>query len=119
LHSYRKNWDYIGSAAQQFCFEWREPDQEESLDLVVALTRIAGEHGLRLTVCSQAMFVVCGAEPAACIDAARLSYFYRPSVARANKRKSSLTASVMRHGIRGLRQMRLLLRGLWVGHRES
>ena len=73
MYSYRKTRKNIGAAAQQFCFEWREPDQEESLDLVATLTSIAGEHGMRLTVCSQAMFVVGGAEPAACIDAARLS----------------------------------------------
>ncbi|MBT5498997.1 MAG: DUF1848 domain-containing protein [Alphaproteobacteria bacterium] len=73
MHSYRKTRKNIDAAARQFCFEWREPDREESLDLVAALTGIADEHGMRLTVCSQPAFVVGGAEPAACIDAARLS----------------------------------------------
>ena len=73
MHSYRKTRKNIDAAARQFCFGWREPDQEESLGLAAALAGIADEHGMRLTVCSQPAFAGGGAQPAACIDAARLS----------------------------------------------
>lgn len=73
MHSYRKTRKNLDAAARQFGFEWREPSPAESLDLVAALTSIADAHGMRLTICSQPAFVAGGAEPAACIDASRLS----------------------------------------------
>jgi hypothetical protein len=73
MHSYRKTRKNLDAAARQFGFGWREPGPEESLDLVAALAGIANAHGMRLTICSQPAFVAGGAEPAACIDASRLS----------------------------------------------
>lgn len=73
MHSYRKTRRNLDAAARQFSFEWREPGPEESLNLVAAFTGIANAHGMRLTICSQPAFATGGAEPAACIDATRLS----------------------------------------------
>jgi hypothetical protein len=52
---------------------WDDPPADEKRALIAALTGIAAEHGMRLTVCTQPDLTGSSAEPARCIDAARLS----------------------------------------------
>ncbi len=69
-HIYRKTRRNLDAAAQCHGFTWRDPDWDEKQALLDELAGIAGDHGLNLTVCSQAE---AQATPARCIDALRLS----------------------------------------------
>lgn len=60
-------------AARDNGFTWSDPDPETKSALLGKLAVIAREHGLRPTLCSQPELLAESFEPAACIDAARLS----------------------------------------------
>ena len=70
---YAKTGRNMDIAARDHGFVWRDPADEEKRSLAGTLAEIALSHGMRLTVCSQPEFLVEGAAPARCIDAARLS----------------------------------------------
>ena len=70
---YAKTRRNLDEAARRHEFAWRDPADGEKCALATELTDIAAAHGMRLTVCSQAAYVVQGAAPARCIDAERLS----------------------------------------------
>ncbi len=70
---YAKTRRNLDEAARRHDFAWRDPADGEKCALAAELTGIAAAHGMRLTVCSQAAYVVQGAAPARCIDADRLS----------------------------------------------
>jgi Domain of unknown function (DUF1848) len=67
---YAKTRRNLNAAAEARGFAWRDPEADEKRTLLGELAAIAGEHGMRLTVCSQPEL---GGEPARCIDAERLS----------------------------------------------
>lgn len=70
---YAKTRRNLDEAARRHDFAWHDPADGEKCALAAELTDIAAAHGMRLTVCSQAAYVVQGAAPARCIDADRLS----------------------------------------------
>lgn len=70
---YRKTRRNLDAAAGPAGFAWTDPPVEEKRALIADLAGIAAEHGTRLTVCTQPDLAAPPAEPAACIDAARLS----------------------------------------------
>jgi len=70
---YAKTRRNLDAAARTHGFSWRDPEDGEKRALAGELATIAAAHGMRLTVCSQPDYAVGGAEPARCIDAARLS----------------------------------------------
>ncbi len=70
---YAKTRRNLDAAARRHGFSWRDPEAGEKRALIGGLAAIAAAHGMRLTVCTQPEYVVEGAEPARCIDAARLS----------------------------------------------
>jgi hypothetical protein len=70
---YAKTRRNLDEAARRRDFAWRDPADGEKCALAAELTGIAAAHGMRLTVCSQAAYVVESAAPARCIDADRLS----------------------------------------------
>jgi len=81
---YRKTRRNLAAAARAYGFDWRDPEPAEKAGLLAELASIAGANGMRLTLCSQPQFLVPGAAPARCIDAARLSAVAgRPIAARA------------------------------------
>ena len=80
---YRKTARNLAAAARRHRFAWCNPETEEKRALLGSLVAVAAEHGMRLTLCTQPSLVGRGAEPAACIDAQRLSEVAgRPVVAR-------------------------------------
>jgi len=70
---YAKTRRNLDAAARAHGFAWRDPGEGEKRALAGELAAIAAAHGMRLTVCSQPDYAVDDAEPARCIDAARLS----------------------------------------------
>jgi hypothetical protein len=72
--SYRKTREILALRHGNSVFKWRKNDCEKNINLVTALTSTSNEHGMQLTICSPAAFVVSGAGPATCIDTVRLSH---------------------------------------------
>jgi hypothetical protein len=70
---YRKTRRRLGRAAKTGQFDWKDPDIDEKSALLGDLQAILGGCGIEMTVCSQSELKTAGVEPAACIDAARLS----------------------------------------------
>jgi hypothetical protein len=80
---YRKSARNLAKSAERHGFVWYDPPLDEKRAFIAELAAIAADAGLRLTVCSQSDVLATGAEPAACIDAARLSILAgRPISAR-------------------------------------
>jgi len=83
-HIYAKTRTNSDRAARRHGFTWSDPDPETKSALLGELAAVAREHGLRPTLCSQPELLTDAIEPAACIDAARLSDLAgRPIKARA------------------------------------
>jgi hypothetical protein len=55
------------------CLDWRDPQAEEKRALLSDLASLAGERGLRLSLCAQPDLLIPGVGEAACVDAKRLS----------------------------------------------
>ncbi len=72
-HIYAKTRTNSDRAARRHGFTWWDPDQETKSALLGELAVIARESGLRPTLCSQPALLDDAIEPAACVDAARLS----------------------------------------------
>jgi hypothetical protein len=80
---YRKTARNLAAAARRHGFDWRDPSDDEKRALLEDLSGIAGEHRMRLTLCVEPALASAAAEPARCIDAARLSEIAgRPILAR-------------------------------------
>lgn len=74
LQPYRKTTRNLDAAARASSFSWHDPDPEEKRALLADLAGLAAEHGMALTLCTQPELAgVPGAQPARCVDAARLS----------------------------------------------
>lgn len=70
---YRKTARNLDAAARRHGFTWHDPEPEEKRALLAKLAGIAGEQGMRLTLCTEPEFVSPDIAPARCIDAARLA----------------------------------------------
>jgi hypothetical protein len=73
MHPYAKTARRLHAAAKAAGFSWRDPDIAEKRALLARLSEIAGNEGMRLTLCSQPALVGPDIPGASCIDAARLS----------------------------------------------
>ena len=73
VQPYRKTKRNLVRAAAAAGFTWSAESPEAIRDTASALAKIAAQHGMSLTVCSQPGLVGGTARPAACIDAARLT----------------------------------------------
>lgn len=80
---YRKSARNLAAAARQHGFVWRDPEPVEKRALLAELAAIAGEHSMRITLCTEPDLASGSARPARCIDAQRLSDIAgRPILAR-------------------------------------
>jgi hypothetical protein len=70
--AYAKTRRNLDAAARTHGFTWRDPELEEKRALLSRLRGIAGENGMRLTLCTQPDLTD-AADAARCVDAARLS----------------------------------------------
>jgi hypothetical protein len=70
---YRKSARNLARSAERHGFTWYDPPSDEKREFLAELASTAADAGLRLTACSQPDQLVAGVEPAACIDAQRLS----------------------------------------------
>lgn len=70
-HLYQKTTRNVNAAAREHAFDWWDPPADEKRALVAKLVQCADAHRIRLTVCSQADYMVPGAGEARCIDAER------------------------------------------------
>jgi hypothetical protein len=73
VEPYRKTARNLAAALGSAGFAWRDPPAGEKRALIAGLAAIAGEAGMRLTLCTQPALLPGAAEAARCIDAARLS----------------------------------------------
>jgi hypothetical protein len=71
--AYAKTRRNLDAAAGEHGFAWREPEREEKRALLSRLAAIAGDNGLRLTLCTQPDLASDATPAARCIDADRLS----------------------------------------------
>lgn len=72
VHLYKKTKSNLNHAARNSGFSWSTPSSLERKELVERLLTISNEHGMALAICSQPENLVPGAQPARCIDAARI-----------------------------------------------
>lgn len=70
---YRKTQRNMDWAARTFGFGWYDPPDDAKLALAQDLAEMALARGMQLTTCAQNQYLVPGARPARCVDAARLS----------------------------------------------
>lgn len=70
---YRKTARNLAAALGRAGLAWRDPPPAEKHALIADLAAIAAEARMRLTLCTQPALLPGAAEPARCIDAARLS----------------------------------------------
>lgn len=69
---YKKTARNMDAAARAHGFTWTDPDDEAKRMLAAELAAVAADHGMKLSVCSQAAYTVPGCAGAACIDARRI-----------------------------------------------
>jgi hypothetical protein len=84
-HVYRKTRRNLDRAARATGFEWEDPAPEAKRALAATLAEVAAGHGMRLGLCTQPELLSGAAEPARCIDAARLSRVAGRPIAAAEK----------------------------------
>ena len=78
-HFYAKSTRNLAAAG----IAWRDPPADEKRALLAYLAKIAGDHGLALTVCSQSDLTMAPIAAARCVDAGRLARIAgRPIAAR-------------------------------------
>jgi len=70
---YAKSRRNLDGAARRHGFTWADPPDEAKRELAARLARLARDHGMRLTVCSQPHLLASGAEEARCVDVRRLA----------------------------------------------
>ncbi|MFO1190019.1 MAG: DUF1848 domain-containing protein [Alphaproteobacteria bacterium] len=73
VQPYRKTARNLGAALRAANATWRHPDAAEKRAILDRLHPIAGENGMRLTLCTQPDLAGGKTPPARCIDAERLS----------------------------------------------
>ena len=89
-HFYAKSTRNLAAAG----IAWRDPPADEKRALLADLAKIAGDHGMALTVCSQSDLTMAPIAAARCVDAGRLARIAgRPIAARTKgKRPGCLCA---------------------------
>ena len=70
---YRKTKKNMDWAAREFDFAWDDPDDSKKRALLKEFLRIARQHRMQLTLCSQPYLLDPGVQEAHCVDARRLS----------------------------------------------
>jgi hypothetical protein len=70
---YKKTRRNLDLAARDVGLLWEDPADEDKRSLTASLVEIAAAAKMTLTLCSQAAYVVRGAQPARCIDARRMA----------------------------------------------
>lgn len=70
---YKKTQRNMDAAALAAGFRWKDPADEEKREILKSLVRVAREHRMQLSVCSQRGLLVDGAYDAKCVDAKRIS----------------------------------------------
>lgn len=75
MHPYARARRLLDARAASHGFTWRDPPDDEKRAMLAELAGIAAEEGLRFSLCGQEALRdgLPGVEPAACVDAARLS----------------------------------------------
>jgi hypothetical protein len=73
LHPYKKTVRALDAASKARGFDWRDPTTDEKKDLASRMVGIAGQYGIRLSICAQREYLIPGAWDARCVDADRLS----------------------------------------------
>jgi hypothetical protein len=73
LHPYQKTIRALRQAATDHGLIWRDPAVEEKKDMASRMVAVAGQYGMRLSICAQRQYIVPGASDARCVDAERLS----------------------------------------------
>jgi DNA repair photolyase len=69
---YKKTRRNLDAAAQAHGFSWQDPPDQAKRELIGQLAALAGEQGMRLSVCCQPDLVPPGAGTARCVDPDRL-----------------------------------------------
>ena len=72
MQLYRKTRRNMDEVARSNDFMWYDPSAETKRDLLSSLVDLAGEQGMRLSVCTQPDLMVEGAQEARCVDGERL-----------------------------------------------
>jgi len=70
---YRKTTTNLRRAGERHDFSFEDPDDHDKRRLLLELASIAGEHDLKLSVCSQRHLLAPGLCDAACVDPERLA----------------------------------------------
>ena len=73
VHFYEKTLRNMNAAANEFGFDWYEPELEEKRSLLTEFVRVAADNDMKLSVCAQRELLVDGANDAKCVDADRLA----------------------------------------------
>lgn len=73
VNLYRKTERNLSQAAILHNFKWWEPNKDEKQTLLIELADIAGNYGIKPTICSQPDLTSDRLKPATCIDLIRLS----------------------------------------------
>ena len=80
---YKKTKRNMDWAANEFKFDWSDPDDEFKYNLATELASIAKSYRMQLKMCSQKQYLAPGVEEARCVDAQRLMKIsMRPLVAK-------------------------------------
>ena len=70
---FKKTKRNMDSAAQEAGFRWSNPSDDEKRNLLRSLLRVAREHRMLVSVCSQRSLLIEGTRDARCVDAQRLT----------------------------------------------
>jgi len=70
--SYKKTKRNMDAAAKASAFTWYDPSDDEKRELLRNLVRIARQHRMQLTLCSQRDYLIDGVEDAKCVDVHRI-----------------------------------------------
>ncbi len=69
---YKKTERNLDEASHAYGFEWGDPSAETKRELLAAFLKIASEHQMRLSICTQPDLTVPGVSEARCVDGQRL-----------------------------------------------
>ena len=72
VHFYQKTLRNMNKAAEEFGFDWYDPELDEKRSLLSEFVKIAAENEMKLSICAQRELIVDGAYDAKCVDADRL-----------------------------------------------
>jgi hypothetical protein len=94
---YQKTLRNMDVAAREFGFSWKDPSDDEKRSVLKSLLRLAREHKLRLTLCSQPDLLTEGVDESRCVDADRLEKLFgvpKTAALRGSRKECGCYASV-------------------------